>query len=302
MGRRGDVRCSESVVAAADRNAIDAGAGGGNLHAAGDDGFRPAHAVARNAVIGALEGHVLVDVHVLVVGAGRDSDRVAGRGRVDCRLDGGIAAMADEQDIGRTGAVDLLDAGERVGALGTARSDDEVAEPVVGEHRTGDRRGIDRGVDPAAADESVVAAAAGEDVDAAIAGQRIVAAAAGDVLDPGHGGEAGRAGRAEIDRHGAGGAGIVERIDAAGAVDGDALHIGRGHALDRGDDAGAVDGDMDGVVARGPGHREGVGVRAAVDRVDAVADGVLDQVVAGAAVDGVVAEPAGRACCCRCCR
>ena len=123
--------------------------------------------------------------------------------------------------------------------------------------------------------------------------ERIVAAAAGDVLDPGHGGEAGRAGRAEIDGHRAGGAGIVERIDAAGAVDGDALHIGRGHALDRGDDAGAVDGDMDGVVARGPGHREGVGVRAAVDRVDAVADGVLDQVVAGAAVDGVVAEPAG---------
>ena len=50
---------------------------------------------------------------------------------------------------------------------------------------------------------------------------------------------------------------------------------------------------MDGVVARGSRHREGVGVRAAVDRVDAVADGVLDQVVAGAAVDGVVAEPAG---------
>ena len=152
VGRRGDVRCSERVVAAADRNAIDAGAGGGNLHAAGDDGFGPAGAVAGNPVIGAFEGDVLVDVDVLAVSAGRDLDRVAGRGRVDCRLDGGIAAMADEQDIGRTGAVDLLDAGERVGALGTARSDDEVAEPVVGEHRTGDRRGIDRGVDAAAAD------------------------------------------------------------------------------------------------------------------------------------------------------
>ena len=59
-----------------------------------------------DAGIGALEGHVLVDVDMLVVGAGRDLDRVAGRGRVDRRLDGGVAAMADEQDIGRTGAVD----------------------------------------------------------------------------------------------------------------------------------------------------------------------------------------------------
>jgi hypothetical protein len=39
-------------------------------------------------------------------GAGRDLDDVAVDGGVDRRLDGG-AAVADEQDVGRAGAVDF---------------------------------------------------------------------------------------------------------------------------------------------------------------------------------------------------
>ena len=153
MGRRGDVRCPESVVAAADRDAIDAGAGGGNLHAAGDDDFGPAGAVAGNPVIGALEGDVLVDVDVLAVGPGRDPDDVAGRSRGDRRRDGGVAAIADEQDVMTAAIGDLLDTGERVGALGAAGVDDEVAEAVFGQHRTAERPGVDRGVGAGAADE-----------------------------------------------------------------------------------------------------------------------------------------------------
>ena len=171
VGRRGDVRRSERVVAAADRDAVHGRAVGGNLHAAGDDGFGSAGAVAGNPVIGALEGDVLVDVDVLAVGAGRDPDGVAGRGRVDRRRDGGVAAIADEQDA-VTGAVgDLLDAGERVGALGAAGADDEMAETVFGEHRTRERRGVGRGIDPAAANEVIVATAASENIGVGIAGR-----------------------------------------------------------------------------------------------------------------------------------
>ena len=50
---------------------------------------------------------------------------------------------------------------------------------------------------------------------------------------------------------------------------------------------------MDRVVARGSGHRKRVGVRAAVDRVDAVADGVEERVVAGAATENIGSRVAG---------
>ena len=73
-----------------------------------------------------------VDDDVLAVGAGRDQDGVAGvRGRVDRRLDGGVAAVADQQDVGRAGAVDLLDAGERVGAFAPPASTMKWPAPSV---------------------------------------------------------------------------------------------------------------------------------------------------------------------------
>ena len=113
--------------------------------------------------------------HVFGVGAGRDLDRVAIGGCVDRGLDGGVAAVADEQDVVGAGAVDLLDAGERVGALAAAGRHHEVAGAVVGDAGGADRGGIGRGVDAAAADDRVVAAEAGQRVGTGIAGELVVA-------------------------------------------------------------------------------------------------------------------------------
>ena len=92
--------------------------------------FQPARARARHAVVGAEDGDRTVENDVLVVGPGGEHDGVAGDRGVDRRLDGGIAAIADQQDVGGPGIVDLLDAGEGVGALGAARGHDEVAGAV----------------------------------------------------------------------------------------------------------------------------------------------------------------------------
>ena len=113
-----------------DAHAVDDGAGAGDLEPAGDDGFQPARARARHAVVGAEDGDRTVEDDVLVVGPGGEHDGVAGDRGVDRRLDGGVAAIADQQDVGVPGTVDLLDAGEGVGALGTARGHDEVAGAV----------------------------------------------------------------------------------------------------------------------------------------------------------------------------
>ena len=51
-------------------------------------------------------------------GAGPDNDGVAADGGVDRRLDGGVAAIAHEQEVVAGAVVDLLDAGEQIGALG----------------------------------------------------------------------------------------------------------------------------------------------------------------------------------------
>ena len=73
------------------------------------------------------------------------------------------------------GAVDLLDAGERVGAFAAAGRHHEVAGAVVGDAGGADRGGIGRGVSPAAADDRVVAAEAGQRVGTGIAGELVVA-------------------------------------------------------------------------------------------------------------------------------
>jgi hypothetical protein len=142
-----------------------------------------------------------------------------------------------------------------------------------------------------AAAEGIVAGAAGERVGAGIAGERIVAGAAGDVLEPGRRCEPGRSAGGEIDRHRACRAGIVERVGATAGIDFEQLDSGRGHALDRADDAGAVDDRVDGVVAGRSRHEQRVGAGAAVDGVDAVADGVEDRVIAAAGMNDVVAAP-----------
>ena len=78
-------------------------------------------------MIGAHDGDRAVENDVLVVGAGGEHDGVAGDRGVDRRLDGGIAAIADQQDVEVPAPCDLLDAGEGVGALGPARGHGEVA-------------------------------------------------------------------------------------------------------------------------------------------------------------------------------
>ena len=143
--------------------------------------------------------------------------------------------------------------------------------------------------------------AAVERVVAAVACERVAEAAADHVLDAGDRREAVCRGSdgAEIDGHAErGGAGIAERVAVRAlseAVDRVDLHVVRRHALDRGDDARDVEDDVDDVVASGSRHRQRVtvgGVGAAVDDVDAVADGVEEGVVASAGIDGVVAASA----------
>ena len=276
VGRRGDVRRQGRVVAAADRDAVHGRAGGGNLHAAGDDGFGPARAVAGNPVIGALEGDVLVDVDMLAVGAGRDPDGVAGHGGVDRRRDGGVAAIADEQDVMTAAIGDLLDAGERVGALGTTGVDDEVAEAIFGQHRAAERPGVDRGVGAGAADQGIAAAAAAERVVAALAVEGVVAAVAGEDV------RVTVAGAVDI---GAAGQGQVLDIGAERVADRRLHRVGALVERLRHHVAGIVDHVA--VVAGTAGH--GVGAGPAVDRVGARTCG--DNIGAVAAVDD---EAAGR--------
>ena len=99
------------------------------------------------------------DRDVLVVSPRRDHDRVAGRGGVNRRLDGGVAAVADEQEV-VAGAVDHLHAGKRVGTLGATGGDDEVAGSVIVDRRGADRGGVHRGVVAGPAVQRVVAVAA----------------------------------------------------------------------------------------------------------------------------------------------
>ena len=155
-----------------DRERADERAGNGDLAVEGDAIDAP--------VLDAVDGEGLAgDGHVFGVGAGRDLDSVAVSGCVDRGLDGGVAAVADEQDVVGAGAVDLLDAGERVGAFAATGGHREVTGAVVGDARGADRGGVGRGVDAAAADDRVVAATAGERVVAAAADDRVVAAETG---------------------------------------------------------------------------------------------------------------------------
>ena len=85
-----------------------------------------------------------------------------------------VTAVADEQDVVGAGAVDLLDAGERVGTLAAAGGHHEVGA-VIGNVRGVDGRGVNRGVVAGAADERVVAGTAVERVITVRANQGVVA-------------------------------------------------------------------------------------------------------------------------------
>ena len=80
---------------------VDTGGDGG----AADAGARPD------------DGQLLGDVRA-GEGAGPDEDGVARDSRVDRGLDGGVAAVADQQEVVAGAVGDLLDAGEEIGACG----------------------------------------------------------------------------------------------------------------------------------------------------------------------------------------
>ena len=110
-------------------------------------------------------------------------DGVAVGGRVDRGLDGGVAAVADEQEVVAGAVVDLLDAGEKVGAVragihlpaGLVAGGGRVAIGDGGNVRRRQRAGIDRRVSAGAAYDRVVAGEAGEHVVTRAAVQLVVA-------------------------------------------------------------------------------------------------------------------------------
>jgi hypothetical protein len=165
VGRRGNIRCVERRVAAADLDAVNGCAVGRNLHAAGDHAFGAVRAMSIHAKIGAIDGHGLVDIHVLVVGPGRDQERVAGRSGVDRSLDGGVAAVADQQEVVAGAVRDPLDAGEQVGPLrarahlpaGLVAGSGRIRINNGCDVRRSERAGVDRRVGPSSTDKNVVA-------------------------------------------------------------------------------------------------------------------------------------------------
>ena len=152
-------------------------AGHGETGAAGridDDACRAAHSDQRDC---------LIYDHVFGIGACRDQDGVAIHGRIDCVLDGGETAIADQQEAAACGphrirALDNLHAGERVGAFTEAVGIDLPARDAgtvgIGIRDGGEVRGlqhavVDGRVGAAAADQRVVAGAAFERVVADLA-------------------------------------------------------------------------------------------------------------------------------------
>jgi hypothetical protein len=107
---------AEAAELVADQlEAVNRRSGGGDDDLAVDDRFRPARAIGVDAVIdGGEDGDVLVDGEILGPGPRGDDDDVAiGRG-VDRRLDAGIAAIADEQEVVSAASADLLDPVEEI--------------------------------------------------------------------------------------------------------------------------------------------------------------------------------------------
>ena len=87
------------VEAAVDLDAVQRHAGSRNRDAADDVALGDARGMTIHARIGAFYGDVLIDVHMLVVDAGRNLDGVARMRRIDRRLDR-HARQDDEVAIG----------------------------------------------------------------------------------------------------------------------------------------------------------------------------------------------------------
>src|SRR5262249_32492836 len=148
------------------------------------------------------------------------------------------------------------------------------------------------GVDTEATDQGVVADPARERVIQRVADQRVGPRAAGDVPNAGDGGEARGAAARQVDGHGRGGRAITQRIAAAQEVGSDNLDAGEratGDACQR----CAVEDDGQGVGRRRPSDAQGVDAEITDDRVGPIADGIENEIVAGAGIDDVIACATG---------
>ena len=85
------------------------------MHAAGDDALSPTHAVSIDALIGADQRHLLIEVDRFVVVAFRHDDGIAISGRIDSCLD--RIAIVDEEHMVAVAANDLLDVLKGIGAF-----------------------------------------------------------------------------------------------------------------------------------------------------------------------------------------
>ena len=227
------------------------------------------------ALPGSDQGDCLgVDGQLFLVGPGGDQNGVAVRCGGDRRLDRGVATIADEEDLARSGAVDLLYPVEEIGSFGSGAHLPAGLSAGSGRIGVGDGaqaaggqgRGIDGRVDPGTAIEHVIAGAAGDRVIAAVGEDRHGPNAA---VDDGVGARRpdGQLRVVEARRQHRTGAEI-------GRIEVDRVHpraeIGEGVAVD-------VD-----VVQ--PGDRRGIGRRAAGEALEG--NGAVDRIDVGEGVAG----------------
>ena len=257
-------------------------------------------------------------VRSLAIAAGREHDGVAVHGRRIGVRDRREAVAADQQETsgrqsGRVRALHHFDGGQRFGPLGAAIDGPPAAGGVVGDVGRAQRRGIMCGVDAGAAVENIDAVTAGQMVVAEVAFQNVrnraaaddvIGPAADDILDIGDqkirvigvlqhrerqidlDAAAAAADEAEIDRIGAGAAGVSHRagaradkeiIVAAAAIECDAVRAGQPAGIDNVDRviAAAIDGDGRGGKAgaaeiAGDDDRVGAGAGVDIDVLDAL--------------------------------
>jgi len=215
------------------------------------------------------EGQLLVDRQFLGVGTGCDHDRVAGGRGIDGGLDGGVAAIADQQEFAGFSAIDDLDIREVVGTFGASANGPGTTD--VSDVRGGHGSTIGR---------RIVTGTAVDDIVAGVTCQHVVATVAGDdvvqgVADDGHVGSEGR-------RRGAicGGHLIQIQVMGRGYVDPAAREAGE--VVVAGADVVARAEDLQACVGAGTG--EGVARQRTVGTLE------TQQRTAGGAREGVAAE------------
>jgi len=143
-----------------------------DMQTASQDRLWGTRAAVSNAVIGTRNGDSLVDGDRPGVRTAGNPNRVPACCRVDGRLDGREAAVADQQDAA-AGMQNELDVAEGIGALGSPGRDCPAAADVGGNGGRSQGRRVDDGVDAVVAVDGIVATAADEGVSTGGAGERV---------------------------------------------------------------------------------------------------------------------------------